>query len=230
MGALSVFETALSVWGTLLLTFGLAVTIMNTIRWWSERRLLRELAEELFQGRVATPEDLLRLKQYLSCAIYPNVDRLNEPRPLLRYSAEEILHNRFGFCGENARVSILLLLLGGVRANRIYMEGKNWGHVAVEHFWQGRWCLFDAHNDPCTILPDASIGAVSSESFEAFPQRRENPWQRVYRVKLFHRIPMLRALEQMRLPRVIVQTFESPFLLKALVGLSVASVGYLFLS
>ena len=40
---------------------------------------------------------------------------------------------------------VRLLNLGGIPAHRLYLEGTRWGHVVVEHRWEGRWRLFDAH-------------------------------------------------------------------------------------
>jgi hypothetical protein len=152
--------------------------------------------------------------------------RVNEARPLLRYSAEHILKTGFGFCGENARVAIRLLAMGGVRAHRLYLEGPLWQHNVVEHEWEGSWKLFDAHSDPASLLPDEDVGAIESSDIARFPNHHEGqPWLRSYRIKPFHRVPALRRFEQTRVPGWVAQIAETPSLIKAMLGLLGASCG-----
>jgi hypothetical protein len=127
-------------------------------------------------------------------------------------------------------VAIRLLGIAGVRAHRIYLEGARWQHVAVEHEWEGRWSLFDAHSDPATLLPDECVGRIESADIRCFPNGYDgNPWLRCYRVRLFHKLPALRRFEQVRAPGWIAQLAETPSLVRAGFGLLGAAAGVLIL-
>jgi hypothetical protein len=196
----------------------------------AERRLLKATLALLTNGRFKDRDDLVRLKRYLSTQIQYDPRQVNNPRPILRHTAAHILKTGSGFCGENARVAIRLLGIAGVRAHRIYLEGARWQHVVAEHEWEGGWCLFDAHSDPATLLPDECVGRIESSDIARFPNCYEdNPWRRFYRVKLFHRLPALRRFEQTRSPRWIAQLVETPSLVRAGLGLLGTAAGLLIL-
>lgn len=175
------------------------------------------LGEIVDGGRISHRRHLVQLKNHLTAHIHFDPQKKHLPRPLLRHSASHILQNGQGFCGENARVAILLLRKAGIRANRLYLEGRRWGHVAVEHEWAGGFYLFDAHNDPATLLADADVARIPSDDLGAFPNAHpQNPWQRVYRIKLFDKLPGLRRFSHRRPPACVIQVTESPHLMKAI--------------
>jgi len=207
-------------------TYGLAQVRAYRV----ERHLLRVTLARLGNGGYfRNREDLIRLKRYLSTHIRYDSKRVNEARPLLRHSAEHILRTGFGFCGENARVAIRLLGMGGVRAHRLYLEGQLWQHNVVEHEWEGSWKLFDAHPDPASLLPDEDVGAIESSDIARFPNYHEgHPWLRSYRIKVFHGVPVLQRFEQTRVPGWVAKIAETPSLLKAMLGLLGASCGLFF--
>ncbi len=198
-------------------------------RWVGERRFLRERLRGIVGAtRVRTRDDLTRIKRHLTAAITFDMADLSKRRPWLRSSAREILCCGRGFCGENARVAISLLRLGGVRANRLYLQGRAWDHTVVEHEWEGGWRLFDAHNDPATILPDELVASIDSEDLSAFPARREeNLWVASYRLKLLHRLPILRHWSCARPPALLVAFGESPALVGIAVGAAMTFVGFI---
>ena len=223
-----------AVWMTVAL-MGVLITIFNLSRWVSEVRFLRRTLRELFPGgRIRAREDLVRLKNHLSDRIRFNPDKKFDRRPLLRETASTTLMRGEGFCGENARVAILLLALGGVRANRLYVVGPKWGHVVVEHEWEKAWKLFDAHADPGTLPADETIGHIDSQDLSEFPNdyRDTNPWTYSYRIKLFRTLPgWLRELSQVRLPSFLVVYAESPQLIRAsAAAIVVALAGVAWLS
>lgn len=217
--------------GLCIAVLGVAYALVQMSAYLAERRLLRAtLARVGNGGRFRDREDLVRLKRYLSAHIRYDPKRVNDARPLLRHSAEHILRTGFGFCGENARVAIRLLGMGGVRANRVYLEGRLWQHNVVEHEWDGGWKLFDAHSDPASLLPDEDVGSIESSDIARFPNRHEgHPWLRSYRIKLFHSLPPLRCFEQTRVPRWVAQLVETPSMIKAMLGVVGASCGLLTL-
>ena len=143
----------------------------------------------------AREEDLVRLKKFLTMTIDTDPARTDEPRPLLRASASNTLERGFGFCGERS-TAILLLGAGGVRAHRLYIEGERWGHVAVEHEWDGRWTLFDAHDDPHTVLPDALVCNVPSDELEQFRTPSGQPVQAGLQDQAVHKHAPPSPLEQ----------------------------------
>jgi hypothetical protein len=189
--------------------------------WLREQKTLRAaLDEAITGGRISHRKDLVALKRYLSDRIHFDNSKKNERRPLLRHTAHEILRSGEGFCGENGRVAILLLAKGGVRANRLYLEGKRWGHVAVEHDWAGGYKLFDAHPDPETVLGDEQVGEIPSDAIDRFPNGYDsNPWVGSYRIKVFHELGPLRRWERARPPAWLVRLAESPNLVKALAAI-----------
>lgn len=214
--------------------FGLGITVLGVLyglaqvrAYLTERHFLRITLVRLSNdGGFRNVEDLIRLKHYLSTHIRYDAKRVNEARPLLRHSAEHILKTGFGFCGENARVAIRLLAMGGVRAHRLYLEGPLWQHNVVEHEWEGSWKLFDAHSDPASLLPDEDVGTIESSDIARFPNHHEGqPWLRSYRIKPFHRVRALRRFEQTRVPGWVAQIAETPSLIKAMLGLLGASCG-----
>ena len=124
-----------------------------------------------------------------------------------------------GFCGENARVAVRLLNLGGIPAHRLYLEGTRWGHVVVEHRWEGRWRLFDAHVDPRTALPDEAVGRIDAEELASFPNRaEENPWKSSYRIPGVRRLASWAG--RLRPPAALTALAETP----ALVGLAAGAL------
>jgi hypothetical protein len=213
----------------ILLAGGLALIGGGALAWWRERALLlRVLAEVAPSGRITSREDLVRLKRRLSSAIHWDEARMHDPRPPLRASARRVLETGEGFCGENARVAVRLLRLGGVDAHRLYLVGERWGHVVVEHDWEGRWRLFDAHVDARTQLADDQVGRVDAEDLSTFPNRApENPWRAGFRIPVLGRRAWAR---RMRPPALLTALAETPSLVAVAVGLVVALASALVLS
>jgi hypothetical protein len=174
---------------------------------------------------------LVQLKRYLSSHIHYDMRRLHDPRPWLRQTAETTLRTRHGFCGETARVAIRLLLLAGIRANRLYLEGERWKHTLVEHDWEGGLRIFDAFPDPGTLLPDDGVGRIDSRSLAEYPNAHLlNPYRLKYRIKVFHRVPALRRFEQWRLPGAIVGLLETPSAIRCLLALMLTLGGAVWLA
>jgi hypothetical protein len=194
-----------------------------------ERRFLKAtLAGLIGDGCFRSRDDLVRLKRYLSTRIRYDVRRVNDRRPLLRHSAEHILRTGFGFCGENARVAIRLLGMGGVRAHRLYLEGPRWQHNVVEHEWEGSWMLFDAHPDPALLLADEDVGRIGSSDISRFPNHDGGEaWVRSYRIKLAHGLGILQRFENSRPPEWVTTLAETPSLMRAGLGLLCAVFGLL---
>jgi hypothetical protein len=198
---------------------GLALALGGAAAWWRERRfLIRVLREIAPSGRLASREELVRLKRMLSSAIRYDPARMHDPRPPLRASALRTLATGEGFCGENARVAVRLLNLGGVPAHRVYLEGARWGHVVVEHRWDGGWRLFDAHDDPRTALADDQVGRIDAETLRAFPNAAlENPWRRAYRIPGLGRLTAPWA-GRVRPPAALTTLAETPSLVVVALG------------
>ena len=215
--------------GLCITVLGVAYALVQLRAYLVERHLLRVTLVRLGNGDgFRNREDLIQLKRYLSAHIIYDSKRVNEARPLLRHSAAHILKTGFGFCGENARVAIRLLGMGGVRAHRLYLEGPLWQHNVVEHEWEGSWKLFDAHSDPASLLPDEDVGVIESSDLTRFPNGHEGqPWLRSYRIKQFHGVPTLRRYEQTRVPGWVAQLAETPSLVKAMLGVLGACFGVL---
>ena len=209
---------------------GMLVAATNLHGYLREQQSLKALLRRLLEhGRVETRDDLIRLKRFLSERISYDISKRDDWRPLLRQSAATTLTRGVGFCGENARVAIRLLNLGGVRANRIYLRGPRWSHVLVEHDWESGLRLFDGHSDPGTLLRDEDVGRISPGDFERLPNayRDLNPWIASFRIKLPKRPGFWRALSQYRAPRLIVAVAESPDLVRALAGFALLCAGLL---
>ena len=120
----------------------------------------------LNKNKIESIEDITKLKNYLQTNISYNPDFREIKRPFLRHSASHILQSKYGFCGENARVSIKFFILGGAKAGRIYLFGKLWQHVLVEYNIAGDWFMFDGHFDPKTKLNDSNVGKIKSENMK----------------------------------------------------------------
>ena len=208
---------ALRIAAWITLTGGLVVAIGAIVAWLTERRALLAVVRQVApSGQFREREELVRLKRRLSAEIHWDPARMHERRALLRASARRVLATGEGFCGENARVAVRLLNLGGIPAHRLYLEGERWGHVVVEHRWEGGWRLFDAHVDPRTSLPDEAVGRIDAEELAAFPNcAAENPWKRSYRIPGVRRLPASWA-GRLRPPAALTALAETP----ALIGLS----------
>ena len=203
---------------------GIALVGGGLIAWWREDRFLANVLREIVPGgRFRDRDDLVRLKRRLSETIRWDEARMHERRPLLRASAAQVLASGEGFCGENARAAVRLLRLGGVDAHRLYLEGERWGHVVVEHEWEGGWRLFDGHVDPRTALPDEAVGRIDSADLTAFPNdARENPWRSSYRIAGLRRLPGMRAA---RPPAIVTALAESPALVVTASGAVLVLLG-----
>jgi hypothetical protein len=201
--------------------------MLALVVWLRELRFLQGVLRGILpSGRIRRREDLVLIKNYLASHIRYDQRRVNDPRPLLRASARHTLTSGHGFCGENARVALWLLSLGGLRAHRVYLDATFWKHILLEHRWEGSWRFFDAHGDPATVLPDDAVGRIESTDLERLPNGHEgNAYLRSYRLRPFHGIPFLRRFEQLRLPGPLALLLESPALLHVGAGAVVAAVG-----
>lgn len=203
--------------GALLAAGGSVMITMNLVGWVRERRELWYVLRSVVpDGRISHREDLVALRRGLAQRIRYDTSRMHAPRPLLRASAGQTLASGYGFCGENARVSIRLLRLAGVRAHRLYLLGARWGHVVVECWWEGDWRLFDAHADPATAPADDEVGFLPTDDVDRLPNRAtENPWRAASTSKFLTRLP---ALARWRPPGIAVEVVESPHLIRTLLG------------
>ena len=134
--------------GIVIFIVGFVFFIYFIIKEFQEVSFLKKTLKEI-NGKViiSSVQDLINIKNYLNKNITYNSDLRTKKRPLLRHTASQILKSNYGFCGENARVSIKLLLLGGLKAARIYLYGTKWGHVVIEHKLDNSWFMFDGHFD-----------------------------------------------------------------------------------
>jgi hypothetical protein len=225
-------DQAVRLLGGAALGLGLIVTGLALCRHIAELGQLRRVARSLFpDGRIRSREDLVSLRQFLSAHIHSDPEKKLARRPWLRSSAAQSLRSGAGFCGDNARVAIRILQLGGVRAHRLYLRGPRWSHVVVEHRWNGSWRLFDGHADPATLPADADLGRIHTDDLARFPNanRALNPWTASGRVKMSCRWPALRWLRPWRPPHWLVLLGESPDLLYGGLGLIVTLCGALLL-
>jgi hypothetical protein len=217
--------------GGLAVIAGVLVAAASIRRYLRERQMLRTMLRGLIeQGRVRSRDDLVRIKRFLTERISYDVSKREDPRPFLRSSAGETLTRGEGFCGESARVAIRLLSLGGLRANRLYLQGPRWSHVIVEHRWEGGWRLFDSHQDPGTLMPDEDVGRIGAVEIARLRNeyRDQNPWLASQRLRLPRR-PFWRRLSQCRPPGFVVAVAESPDLVRAIAGAALTSAGLLLL-
>ncbi len=192
--------------------------------------LKKALKSIIGKSKIESIEDLIKIKKFLNKNINYNDEFKNDKRPILRATASQTLKTNYGFCGENARVAIKFLLLGGIKARRIYLFRKVWQHVLIEHQWENEWFMFDGHYDPDTILHDSKVASINSENINNYPDDYpNNPYLEFCRVKLFYKISPLKSLSKTKLPSPIVYIMESPYLIKAFLFLllSTAAITYL---
>ena len=223
-GGYAAISIAAAMLGWLLVVGGAGAALVFVLAWWRERRYLAGvLARVVPGGRVRDAKDLVALQRFLRASIRFDMDHAHDPRPLLRQRARATLERGEGFCGENARVAVRLLRLGGVRAHRLYLFGARWGHVVVEHAWDGAWRLFDANDDPATLPPEDALGRIDASRLDAFPNAvAENPWESAAVAKGLRRVP---ALARIKPPAPVVVLAESPDLVWASVAMMIAMVG-----
>ncbi|MBI1193279.1 MAG: hypothetical protein GC205_08905 [Bacteroidetes bacterium] len=190
------------------------------LKWLKERRMLINIINEIKgdKSQFASIESLTVLKKYLSKNINYDTAKREAKRPLLRQPAATTLKTGFGFCGENARVAVLMLNYGGIKAGRVYLFGNRWNHVVVEHLYNDKWYLFDAHNDPGVMLPDAKVAKILIEDISSFPNeyRDQNEWVASCRIKIARKVSMLSGVSQWRLPKPFTILVESPDLIMAI--------------
>ncbi|PCJ01401.1 MAG: hypothetical protein COB15_00320 [Flavobacteriales bacterium] len=188
--------------------------------------VIKEIQEVIFlksilntivgKPKIDSIQDLIKIKNYLQKTIRYEESLINKKRPLLRHTASQILKDNYGFCGENARVTIKLFHLGGVKARRIYMFRKEWQHVLIEHKYKNSWYMFDGHYDPSTLLKDQAVATIPTENILSYPNDYpNNPYLDFCRIKLFYKINLLKPYSKVKLPNFIIYFFESPYLIKA---------------
>lgn len=180
----------------------------------SEERAIAATARNLAGGDAIVERDqLVAVHAFLGKAVSGDPDFRFLPRPILRQTAVESLRSRQGFCGESARVAVLMLQALGIRANRIYLIGERWNHVIVEHEWlDGNWYLFDAFPDPATAMTPEQLCSFGSEDPTTFPNVHDgNPWVDYYRWR-----PLLvRGISKSRPPAGYVRITERPDAIRA---------------
>jgi hypothetical protein len=188
----------------------------------SEERAIAASARNIAGAETITQRDqLVAIHAFIGKALSGDPDFRFLPRPFLRQSAVESLRSRQGFCGESARVAVLVLGALGIRANRIYLIGERWNHVIVEHEWlDGDWYMFDAFPDPATMMTPEQLCSFGSDDPTSFPNVHEgNPWVDFYRWR-----PLLvRGISKSRPPASYVRITERPDAIRA--GLSGLKAG-----
>ena len=187
--------------------------------------LKHELKKIIGKSKIESANDFVKIKNFLQSTISYNANLKSKTRPLLRYTATQILKSQYGFCGENARVAIKLFILGGISARRIYLFRKEWQHVLVEHEFKNKWYMFDGHYDPSSLLIDSDVAKIPSEDLSLYPNDyKTNPYLDFCRIKLFYKISLLKPFAKIKLPKTFVYLAESPSLIKGSV------IGLLFLA
>jgi len=208
--------------GILFLTYYLFKEIQEV------RFLKNTLTQIIGKRKIESVEDLVKIKNYLQKNISYNAKLKSTKRPLLRHTASHILTSNYGFCGENARVAIKLFMLGNIKAARIYLYGKQWGHVVIENRWNNSWFLFDGHYDEKTQLLDKQVTTIPSDKIEKYPNGYpENEYVDFCRIKLFYKIKLVASLSKIRLPSSIIYYFESPYLIFSSLGILNIFIGLL---
>jgi hypothetical protein len=208
---------------------GAMTAVLQLLGWgWERAGLKNTLNSVVPGGRIRRREDVLAVWHLLRTTVRWDPALQTARRPWLRAPAGQTLRTGRGLCGENARLAVRLLRLGGCRANRLYLFGRRWGHVVVELWWEGGWRLFDAHADDDTLPSADQIGVVPSTEVAGFPNRHiENPWVGAATTKLLRKIPWL---ARRRLPGLLVEWAESPHLIRASMALLVAGAGLALLA
>ncbi len=188
-------------------------------KWWKERQLLMAKIKDITGRRsdFNNIESITAIKRFLTESISYDIARREAKRPLLRQTAAKTLQTGFGFCGENARVAVLMLNYSGIRAGRVYLIGQHWNHVVVENLFNGQWFLFDAHRDPGVLLPDNLVCKIPINEISLFPNeyRKQNEWVKSCRIKIAQKVEILSWLAHWRLPKPLTILSESPDLIKA---------------
>ena len=192
----------MQVLGVTILSFSVLLLIYYLYKEIQEIRFLKNtLTQIIGKRKIESVEDLVKIKNYLQTNISYNGNLKTKKRPLLRHTASHILTSNYGFCGENARVAIKLLMLGNIKAARIYLYGEKWGHVVIENKWNNSWFLFDGHYDEKTQLLDKQVTTIPSNKIEQYPNGYpENKYVNFCRIKLFYKIKLLASLSKIRLP------------------------------
>ncbi|MDF1672258.1 MAG: hypothetical protein P1U41_02055 [Vicingaceae bacterium] len=176
------------------------------------------LSDIIGKDTISEVNDLIKIKNFLNRNIKYNDKLKSQKRPLLRNTASQTLKTGLGFCGENARLAIKILILGSIKARRIYLFRKVWQHVLVEHSWKGSWFMFDGHYDPDTLLNDHNVTKIRSEKINQYPNDYpNNPYLDFCRIKLFYIIRPLRFMSKIKLPISFVYLMESPLIIKSLI-------------
>ena len=215
--------------GVTILSFSIILLIYYLYKEIQEVRFLKNILKQIVGKRkLESVEDLVKIKNYLQTNISYDGNLKTTKRPLLRHTASHILNSNYGFCGENARVAIKLLMLGNIKTARIYLYGKKWGHVVIENKWNASWFLFDGHYDEKTQLLDKQVATIPSDKIEQYPNGySENAYVDYCRIKLFYKIRLVASLSKFRLPSFIIYYFESPYLIYSSLGILNIFIGLL---
>jgi hypothetical protein len=206
----------MSVFKLYILVFSVLVSLYFFYKEYEEIMFLRRKLKKIIgKSRIESLNDLVQIKNFLQSTISYNANLKNNARPLLRYTATQILTSKYGFCGENARVAIKLFILGGIKARRIYLFRKEWQHVLIEHEFKDKWYMFDGHYDPSSLLTDSDVAKIPSEQISLYPNDyKSNPYLEFCRIKLFYKIDFFKPFSRIKLSKPIIYTAESPFLIK----------------
>lgn len=205
--------------GFVFIGMGVAMLTIQLYQHRKENSFLKEvLSRVIGANRITARDQLVKLKNHLLEHIQYDMDKRDANRPPLRATARATYQNAYGFCGENARLFIRLLHVGGVRANRVYLEGSGLYHVLLEHEWEGNWYVLDGHNDELITMSDDEVTAIPSSDPTRFPNRYEgNGWERAFRNKQFHQFGF-KGMAAKRPSSLTSALMESPHLIMAAIG------------
>ena len=123
----------------------MAVGVFQTVAQYREARYVDQMARNITAraGSQDTMSTLIALRDYL----HQNVKRDKFPargRPFLRNTAAETLASGKGRCGESTRAFINMASGLGIRARRLYLEGRRSHVVALVTLDDGRQVIVDS--------------------------------------------------------------------------------------
>jgi Transglutaminase-like superfamily len=153
-----------------------AAGVFQAVKQYRETSYVNQMAQKVSAqaGTKDTKTTIVALRDYLR----QNVRREHFPpqgRPFLRNTAAETLRSGKGRCGESTRAFIIMADALGIRAQRLYLEGRRRHVVALATLDTGEQVIVDSSDRPY-FRDLESLSQLSKhpefDSYSSFNQRR----------------------------------------------------------
>lgn len=206
-----------------ILTGLISWSVIDLMRYWVESQRIAGEARSIVADHGQTRARVLTIAGAVRARVAP-ADR---QRPFLRSTAWETWKSGKGYCGEGARVIVVMLQSLSIPAARLYLRADrdDYFHIAVAYYDEGKWYLTDSTNSSTDLLAFLTDNRMPLDQLPG-----QNPFFYSYSFMNWRRVlPFMWFDQKAPLPQGVSIVMENPPLALGLTKGLLGSVGLLAL-